>query len=441
MECSEARRILADPKSEAASRASASAHIASCSACQIRADQFAMAILSGAEEEIPCAECLARIDALVAGALAGEGGDPAADDAQVAAHVAACPECDEAFALLLSGLAGLRDGSLAELDRYPSFDLSFARQAIRGADAARSAARAGALAGTAVGTEAAAARSTAGAAAMDANAAAPDGAARAWAQRRRSWIVAVMSLVRVLRGRLLGRWRGLDSATWQGFSRTALAGLALLVLGIFAWLRLLEPRLPETIRGIRPFGGPTATLSQAEVEATQTMAVQMGIDWVDAAGGATLTAGTPLSGVRSGTPSPAALRSATPSPTPTRTPTALPAGQRKEDRERGGDPRGAPTQAPDPSEKGTSTPAGGGDSGYPPPPSDTPPPYPGPRQGPSVPREPDPPGLLPTAAPEPSQEPGPGLGPDEGPNRGESAGMRDPGSDPYRPSGMRDPSR
>lgn len=403
MECSEARRILADPESEAAARASAGAHVASCAACQIRADQFATAILSGAEDEIPCAECLARIDALVAGALAGEGGDPISADAEVAAHVAACPECDEAFALLLTGLAGLRDGSLAELDHYPSFDLSFARQAIGGPGAGPVGARSES---TAASTSIGAASSTGGEAARATESAdstaAQDRAVQEDSRSRRLWTAALPSFVKIGRDRLAAWFQAFDSPVWQGFSRTALAGLALLVLGFFAWLRLLEPRLPETIRGIRPFGGPTATLSGAEISATQTMAVQMGIDWVDSAAGATLTAGTPLHGSgQSGTPSPAALRGATSSPTPSRTPTALPAGQRKEDRERGGDPRGAPTQAPDPSEKGTTTPAGGGDAGYPPPASDTPPPYPGPRQSPSVPREPDPPGPLPTSPPEP----------------------------------------
>jgi hypothetical protein len=98
-------------------------HAAGCPACRERLGQLAHAAASGAADEIPCAECQARLGGYLALAAAGE--DAAAVYPRLGRHLARCTGC-RAVAELLAPLA--RPAGLDELAapaRYPRFDTSF----------------------------------------------------------------------------------------------------------------------------------------------------------------------------------------------------------------------------------------------------------------------------------------------------------------------------
>lgn len=381
MDCNEARSALSGEREiDAARRAAARAHVATCAVCQARADQLASAILSEAEEELSCAECLARLDlqgaAILtdgrAGASAAPGAGAPADrraldpDDLVRAHLARCPECAEAWQLLATGLADLAADRLPTPETWPRFDLSFARD-------------------------------------PQPNAPRPAG----WWPRARVRLDASTPL----RGleRLFARWRVRSAApAWQGLSRASLAGLALLIVLGLAWLLRSGTSLPQQIRSLSPFDTPTP--SQADIAATQTMAVEMGIDWVDAAGAGGARTPTP-DGLApgSGRGTPMGARRASPSPTQG-SGTAPAAGPREPDRgrERLATRPPEPTRV-EPSAMVTGTLRPRGNIAYPPPPLATRDPYPGPGA-------PEPRPIAPTAgaatAPAPTPAPEPSLAPE-----------------------------
>ena len=370
MDCNEARSALTGEREpDAARRAIARAHVAACAACQASADQLASAILSGADEELSCAECLARLDlqgaailaesrpgrSASAGPSANRSAEPerlaSSADALVQAHLARCPECAEAWELLSSGLADLAADRLPTPEAWPRFDLSFALDP------------------------------------------APDVAPSAgWWRRTMRRLEA--------------------SAPALGIARL-LAGLALAIVLGLAWLLRSGTSLPQQIRSLSPFDTPTP--SQADIAATQTMAVEMGIDWVDAAGADGARTPTPdLLAPGSGRGTPTVARRASPSPT-RGTGTAPAAGQRARDRERPATRAPEPTRV-EPSAMITGTLRPRGNIAYPPPPVVTRDPYPGPGAPEPQPIAPTPgaattpaptPAPEPSLAPEPSAEPSP----------------------------------
>src|SRR3990172_435051 len=101
----------------------AKVHVARCPACRVRLEQLARAVLSGRDDEIPCAECQ---DGLVGylSALA-DGVNVVAAFPLVHRHRQACHTCTEVeLALRLS--LGLLDGASLPAPRaVPVFDLTF----------------------------------------------------------------------------------------------------------------------------------------------------------------------------------------------------------------------------------------------------------------------------------------------------------------------------
>ncbi len=372
MQCAEARRALAGEngmRPEALEEARV--HVAGCAECRARADRLASAILSGEAEELSCAECRARLDEQAASAMAE--GSPlvaAARDLLVARHLEICPECEESWSLLAEGLAALAEDRLPLPESWPNLDLSFA---------------------------------------LDRPDLAPEADRRAetgW-DRLRARLRAMAAS-----GWLAGLGRSLEFPVWHGASRVALASLALFSAIGLAWLLIFDPVLPEPIRSISPFEAASATPDAADRAATQTMAVQMGLDWVEGAEelAATQTMAVQMGsdwveGAGDGGPATATLASGRASPgAPTSTSTRPPgAGERREPAAR---PRSPSPTAGGPSQLITGTLQPKPIIPYPPPPSPTPDPYPGPERSPEPaspePGDPDPtptPGEAPTRAP------------------------------------------
>lgn len=124
-ECRSAMALLAAGPRAAAEPAwsAALAHAAACPACQERLTHLAEAALSASADEIPCAECQARLPAYLA--VKADGDEANRAFPRVARHLADCGRC-QAVADLLAPVA-LAEGwdQLAEPGRTPRFDTSF----------------------------------------------------------------------------------------------------------------------------------------------------------------------------------------------------------------------------------------------------------------------------------------------------------------------------
>ena len=132
MKCEEARAAFwpagAHGRGEAAAaagRLAAAEHLATCTACEIRLDQLAKAVLSGQEDEISCAECTARLYQAVEADLSGTA--VAAEFPLVFRHLRACPECAGDLVEAGAAKALLNAGALPEPPAYPTVDLGFLR--------------------------------------------------------------------------------------------------------------------------------------------------------------------------------------------------------------------------------------------------------------------------------------------------------------------------
>jgi hypothetical protein len=135
--CGQAMWTLVSGRDEAARGAwsQALAHAADCPACSDRLGRLATAMLSGAPDATPCAECQARLPAWLAVRASGE--DPAPTYPRTAAHLADCPRCATVMALLAPAATGWAGEGEPEPPHYPRFDTSFldgdpAHSAIRG---------------------------------------------------------------------------------------------------------------------------------------------------------------------------------------------------------------------------------------------------------------------------------------------------------------------
>jgi hypothetical protein len=361
--------------------------------------------------------------------MADEGARLPEDHPLMAAHLRSCPECAEDYRWLLASLAALRgeQPSLAEAaPATPAFDLSFARGRAPGMAAGAD--------GGARGKEGFEEKSGA---ILPGRGRRSERALRPDPERDDAipdWRARLAAMLAGIRGILDGRWA-------QQASRGALAGLAFIVLGLFTWLLVFDPQLPSPIDTLRPSKRGTETKASPDVSATQTMAVLMGVDWVDSAGrpqsAGTGTPQTPRPGTARGTVSPTARGSRS------GTTTALPSREDKnaERRER----EGGATQAPAPaglrgSSPVTATLRSGTIIAYPPPVRATDGPgYPGPE-------DPDPPsGASPTPGSAPTSKPGessatpapppatkpPSPAPEPGPQPSETPGAAQ--GDPERP--------
>jgi hypothetical protein len=114
---------LGGPAAAEQAWSAALAHAVGCPACQDRLLHLAEAALSPSADEIPCAECQARMPAYLAMRAAGE--EVAQAFPRLAAHLADCSRC-QAVADLLAPVA-LADGwdQLPEPARSPRFDTTF----------------------------------------------------------------------------------------------------------------------------------------------------------------------------------------------------------------------------------------------------------------------------------------------------------------------------
>ena len=100
----------------------ARAHIAGCAACRGHLARFSRAILSGAPDELPCAEVRLRLAADNPKRSVGDGANI------VRRHLARCPACAAEAAAWERVTSPAGQGALAGPPRYPVFDLSFLRQ-------------------------------------------------------------------------------------------------------------------------------------------------------------------------------------------------------------------------------------------------------------------------------------------------------------------------
>lgn len=129
MDCDQAMEVLTSGKTRRATveerkkHQEAEDHLLSCAVCQTRIDQFTRAILSMAEDEIPCAECGSRLHAYVEAELDGQ--DMGHELPLLKAHLERCPDCSVEYQILRESLLMLREGTLPEPSPYPVFDTSF----------------------------------------------------------------------------------------------------------------------------------------------------------------------------------------------------------------------------------------------------------------------------------------------------------------------------
>lgn len=145
MRCDDAMQIALDlgdhhDGGEARARDAALTHLRACPSCLARLDQLARAALSGAEDEISCAECRDRmpdlrslpgfaVDAVTdvepEADLADASRSEPARLARALRHLRRCPDCAAELPALDAVLRIWEAGRLPELERRPAFDLSF----------------------------------------------------------------------------------------------------------------------------------------------------------------------------------------------------------------------------------------------------------------------------------------------------------------------------
>lgn len=226
-DCRRSRGILALSEGAASPKdlSEALGHLAACGLCQARVDQLALAILAAAPEAIPCAECRARLPALLearsstgglvpaAGARSASSADPSWD--LVEAHLAACADCgafrdrlDQALRAA-AGDRGVEHDFVGAPPIIPRWDVSFALAGPPGPAPARAGAR---------------------------------------ARARRRWLP----------------WRA--AGPRSALPRGALAAAAVLVIALLAVLVRLQPELWQslsTLPLLRPEARPTATAPAA----------------------------------------------------------------------------------------------------------------------------------------------------------------------------------
>lgn len=124
--CREALALLAGWSShspDADELAAAADHVAGCRVCQAGFDRLALAVQSGLDDEISCAECETRLDAYYQ--MAAAGGDVASEMPIVDRHLEGCGDCRSSLSALGEVMVALSEGTLPTAGAYPAFDTSF----------------------------------------------------------------------------------------------------------------------------------------------------------------------------------------------------------------------------------------------------------------------------------------------------------------------------